>query len=126
MSGMLTGGLKGPEAELMMKAATSVTPENMVADTKAVLSAVASDPAASSGPKVCVGYCLGARVALRAAAAFPNEFVAAAGIHPGAPINDKPDSPHHDPAPVPGELYFAFAQPHRPPPPHHLAHSHTD
>ncbi|MFI5461635.1 MAG: dienelactone hydrolase family protein, partial [Isosphaerales bacterium] len=53
MSGMLTGGLKGPEAERMMKAATSVTPENMVADTRAVLSAIASDPAASSGPKVC-------------------------------------------------------------------------
>ena len=55
MSGMATGGLKGPEAERMMKAATSVTPENMVSDTRAVLSAVAPDPAASSGPKVCVG-----------------------------------------------------------------------
>src|SRR5258708_24008195 len=36
MSRMLTGGLKGPQAERMMKAATSVTPENMVADTKDV------------------------------------------------------------------------------------------
>jgi carboxymethylenebutenolidase len=110
MSGMLTGGLKGPEAERMMKAAAGVTPENMVLDTKAALSAIASDPAARSGPKVCVGYCLGARVALRAASALPEEFVAAAGIHPGAPINDKPDSPHHDLATVRGELYFAFAE----------------
>jgi carboxymethylenebutenolidase len=110
MSKMATDGFKGPEAERMMTAATSVTPENMVADTRAVLSAIASDPTASSGPKVCVGYCLGARVALRAASAFPDEFVAAAGIHPGAPINDKPDSPHHDLATVRGELYFAFAE----------------
>jgi carboxymethylenebutenolidase len=107
---MLTGGLKGPEAERMMKAATGVTPEHMVSDTRAVLAAIASDPAARSGPKVCVGYCLGARVALRVASALPDEFVAAAGIHPGAPINDKPDSPHHDLTTVRGELYFAFAE----------------
>lgn len=85
-------------------------PENMVSDTKTALAAIASDPAASSGPKVCVDYCLGARVALRAASALPDEFVAAAGIHPGAPINDKPDSPHHDLATVRGDLYFAFAE----------------
>src|SRR5258708_21318931 len=55
MSGMATGGLKGPEAERMMKAATSVTPENMVSHTRAVLSAVAPHPPPSSGPQVCVG-----------------------------------------------------------------------
>ena len=110
MSRMATDGFKGPEAERMMQAASSVTPENVVADTRAILAAVASDPAAGSGPKVCVGYCLGARVALHAASAFPDEFVAAAGIHPGALITDKPDSPHHDLATVRGELYFAFAE----------------
>ena len=110
MSRLATDGFKGPEAERMMKAASSVTPENVVADTKAMLAAIASDPAAGSGPKVCVGYCLGARVALHAASAFPDEFVAAAGIHPGALITDQPDSPHHDLAGVRGELYFAFAE----------------
>src|SRR5260370_41318567 len=55
MSGMATGGLKGPEAERMMKTATHVTPENMVSDTRAVLSAVAPDPASSTGPQGCVG-----------------------------------------------------------------------
>jgi carboxymethylenebutenolidase len=110
MSRLATDGFKGPEAERMMKAASSVTPENVVADTKAMLAAIASDPASGSGPKVCVGYCLGARVALHAASAFPDEFAAAAGIHPGALITDKPDSPHHDLASVRGELYFAFAE----------------
>jgi dienelactone hydrolase len=94
----------------MMKAAGSVTPENVTADTTAMLDAIASDPAASRGPKVCVGYCLGARVSLHVASVLSDEFVAAAGIHPGALINDKPDSPHYDLAGVRGELYFAFAE----------------
>jgi len=110
MSNMASGGLKGAEAERMMKAAASVTPENVVADTRAVLAAISSDPAASPGPKVCVGYCLGARVALHIASALAGEIVAAAAIHPGALITDKPDSPHHDLAKVRGELYFAFAE----------------
>jgi carboxymethylenebutenolidase len=53
---------------------------------------------------------MGARVALHVAAALSEEFVAAAGIHPGALVNDKTDSPHHDLAGVRGELYFAFAE----------------
>jgi carboxymethylenebutenolidase len=110
MSRLVSDGMKGPEAELMMKAASSVTPANATADIRAMLAAIAADPAASSGPKVCVGYCLGARVSLHIASALADEFVAAAGIHPGALINDKPDSPHHDLANVRGELYFAFAE----------------
>jgi carboxymethylenebutenolidase len=104
MSRLAIDGFKGPEAERMMKAATTVTPANVVADTRAVLAASSSDPAAASGPKVCVGYCLGARASLHAASALADEFVAAAGIHPGALITDKPDSPHHDRASVRGEL----------------------
>lgn len=109
MSRMATG-LQGPERDRMMSAASSVTPENVVSDTKAMLAAIASDPAASRGPKVCVGYCLGARVSLNVAAAMPDEFVAAAGIHPGALLTDQPDSPHRGLGTVRGELYFAFAE----------------
>lgn len=110
MSRLASDGMKGPEAEKMMKAATSVTPDNVTADTKAMLAAIATDPAASAGPKVCVGYCLGARVSLHIASELADEFVAAAGIHPGALINDKPDSPHLGLGQVRGELYFAFAE----------------
>ena len=53
---------------------------------------------------------MGARLALHVASALADEFVAASGIHPGALITDKPDSPHHDLAGVRGELYFAFAE----------------
>jgi len=94
----------------VMRAVGSLTPDRVLADTRAVLDAVADDPAAASGPKVCVGYCMGARHALHAAAALPDEIVAAAGIHPGALVTDAPDSPHHDVARVRAELYYAFAE----------------
>jgi carboxymethylenebutenolidase len=100
----------GPAAERMIKIVRSLTPDMVVSDTKAILRAVESDPAASSGPKVCVGYCMGARFALRVASALSGQFVAAAGIHPGPPITEEPDSPHLDLPGVRGELYFAFAE----------------
>ena len=97
--------------ERVMEIVGSVKPDMAMADTQAVFAAIADDPTARvEGPKVCVGYCMGARLALRAAASMPGEMVAAAGIHPGALVTDAPDSPHHDLADVRGELYFAFAE----------------
>ena len=98
------------QRERMMAAAASVTPEGFVSDTRAALDAIASDPAAAAGPKVAVGYCMGARVSLGVAAALPEEIAAAASIHPGALVTEKPDSPHHDVATVGGELFVAFAE----------------
>jgi carboxymethylenebutenolidase len=103
-------GMGGAEAKRMIGVASSVTPANAVADTRAIFAAIASDPAAGGGAKVCVGYCMGARLALHAASALAGDFAAAAGIHPGALVTDKPDSPHHDLDKVRGELYFAFAE----------------
>jgi carboxymethylenebutenolidase len=94
----------------LMSIAGSVKPDAVVADTEAMFDVIASDPAAADGPKVCVGYCMGARMALHVAASMPDEFVAAAGIHPGALVTDAPDSPHRDLAGVRGEVYFAFAE----------------
>src|SRR4051794_13859579 len=75
----------------------SVTPERARADVDAVIDAIADDPAAAvDAPKVCVGYCMGARLALYAASAMSDQFVAAAGIHPGTLVSDSPSSPHHD------------------------------
>ncbi|HTV10951.1 MAG TPA: dienelactone hydrolase family protein [Acidimicrobiales bacterium] len=96
--------------ERMMSVVMSVTPEKVIADTRAVLDAVIGDPEAAQGPKVCVGYCMGARLALHAASVFGDQIVAAACIHPGALVTDDPGSPHHDLATVRGELYVAFAE----------------
>jgi len=107
---MSPSGLLEADREKMMAAARSVTPEGVTADTRAALDAIASDPTAAPGPIVTVGYCLGARVSLHAAAALSDRVVAAAGIHPSALVTDESDSPHHDVARVRGELFFAFAE----------------
>jgi carboxymethylenebutenolidase len=104
------GGMDSPEGRRMMEVVQTVTPERAEADTRAVLAAIGSDPAAAPGPKVCVGYCMGARLALHAAAALADEVVAAAGIHPGPLVTDATDSPHHELADVRAELYFAFSE----------------
>jgi carboxymethylenebutenolidase len=117
MQKLRAGGFQGPEAERLMSVVRSLKPDMVVSDTQAIFEAIESDPAAvGSGPKVCVGYCMGARFALHVASVLADEFVAAAGIHPGAPITDQPDSPHRDLPGVRGELYFAFAESDRFPP----------
>ena len=87
----------------LMRVVTSVTPEGALADTDAALEPVSGDPAASEGPLVCVGYCMGARLALRAAEAKADEVVAAACIHPGKLASDEL-------ARIRGEVLVAFAE----------------
>lgn len=107
----LLGETPDPDTrEKMMKAAMSTRPAGVAADTEAIFKVIAEDPAAAKGAKVCVGYCLGARMSLHAASALPDQFVAAAGIHPGALFTDKPDSPHHELETVRGELLIQFAE----------------
>ena len=96
--------------ERLMSIVQGLKPEMVRSDTEAIFAAIADDPAAGSGPKVSVGYCMGARFGLHAASALSDQFAAAAGIHPGALVTDRPDSPHHELASVSGELYYAFAE----------------
>lgn len=103
-------GMNSPAGQELMKIISAVKPDRVMGDTRAILEVISKDPAAASGPKVCVGYCMGARMALHALSAMPSDFVAAAVIHPGALFTDQPDSPHHDLAAVRGELYVAFAE----------------
>ena len=110
MDKIRTEGMNSPAGQQLMKIIAEVKPERVVADTSAVIEAISSDPAAGRGPKVCVGYCMGARMALHVLAAMPSDFAAAACIHPGALVTDQPDSPHHDLASVRGELHVEFAE----------------
>lgn len=104
------GRMGDPEyRQRLMEVVASVTPERALADVEAVLARVAEDPTAADGPRVGVGYCMGARLALHAAAKS-RELVAVAGIHPGALVTDQPDSPHLELAEVDAEIYVAFAE----------------
>lgn len=105
----LSGGMDSPEGRRLREFVASVTPERVEADTAAALAVVRHDAVVDPRSLVCVGYCMGARAALHIAASR-DDTRAAAGIHPGALVTDKPESPHHELASVTGELYLAFAE----------------
>lgn len=62
-------------------------------DTGALLAQAANDPAARL-PVAAVGYCMGGRHALGAAASHPDDVLAFASLHGGRLVSDLPDSPH--------------------------------
>jgi carboxymethylenebutenolidase len=62
------------------------------------------------GPKATIGYCLGGRYALQAAALFPDEFKANASLHGTRLVSDAPLSPHKLAAKCRGEIYCGFAE----------------
>ncbi|MBJ7529534.1 MAG: dienelactone hydrolase family protein [Nocardioides sp.] len=49
---------------------------------------------AGDGPIGVIGYCMGARLALRTAGQFPGTVGAVGGFHGGGLVTDEPDSPH--------------------------------
>ena len=68
-----------------------LTPERLAADGGAYLDELAT---VADGPVAITGYCMGARVGLRIAAAHPDRVAALAGFHGGGLATDDPDSPH--------------------------------
>lgn len=83
-----------------------LTPERISSDGDAYLRRLEED---SDGPFAITGYCMGARVGLRIAAAHPDRVAALAGFHAGGLVTDEPDSPHRSLDEVQAELYFGFA-----------------
>ncbi|UVE93911.1 dienelactone hydrolase family protein [Dietzia sp. B32] len=73
----------------------ALTSERSRADTAAYLDALLALPGVSVGAGVgVVGYCMGARLALRAGGDHPDRVAAVAGFHGGGLATDDPDSPH--------------------------------
>ncbi len=100
---------EGARAEFFQKLRPlmdELTLERIASDGDAYLSRLEQE---SAGPIGLTGYCMGARVGLRIAAAHPDRVVALGGFHAGGLVTDAPDSPHRSLAPVQAELYFGFA-----------------
>jgi carboxymethylenebutenolidase len=93
--------------EAMFALMAKLSDDMMLADIRATLDHLASDPAAADGPKGCVGYCLGGRAVVRAMGAFPEEFVAGSALHPSQLVSEE-DAPYLDIAKSKGEWYFGF------------------
>jgi carboxymethylenebutenolidase len=64
------------------------TSARLVADLRAYLDQLGDRPCGVTG------YCMGGRLALLAAATYPDRVAAAAAYHPGGLVTDGPDSPH--------------------------------
>ena len=62
-------------------------------DTTAYLDALTALPGVAGGVGV-IGYCMGARLALRAAGDHPDRATAVGGFHGGGLVTEEPDSPH--------------------------------
>lgn len=73
----------------------ALTPDLFLADLPDYVAALDAQPGVDPGaPLGVVGYCMGARLAVRAACALPDRVAAAAGFHGGGLATDAPDSPH--------------------------------
>ena len=71
-----------------------LTPDKALPDIDAWVSALAALDGVASGPIGTVGYCMGARLAVRTATSHPDLVAACGGFHGGGLATEDPDSPH--------------------------------
>ncbi|MFF5087895.1 dienelactone hydrolase family protein [Streptomyces niveus] len=95
--------------ESLLPQLRSLTPEMIVRDAGAYLDWLAASPRTTEGPIGITGYCMGAGLALRTAAAYPDRVAAMAGFHGAYLASEAPDSPHLGAGRITAELYFGHA-----------------
>ncbi|MGW1199903.1 dienelactone hydrolase family protein [Streptomyces sp. NPDC002536] len=113
--------LSGPEArgaffEHLAPMMQELTAERVRSDADAYLDFLAAQPEVGPGPVGSVGYCMGAVLAVRTAAARPDDVAAVAGFHPGRLVTETPDSAHLLAPQLRAELLFGLAEQDEPMP----------
>jgi carboxymethylenebutenolidase len=93
----------------------------VMSDTGALIDFLRRDDAVRPGAMGGVGYCMGGRHVLCAAAQFPQSFIASASLHGTAMISDRPDSPHLQIGRMRGEVYCGYGEHDRHTPPQLVA-----
>jgi carboxymethylenebutenolidase len=83
-----------------------LTPDALARDGAAYLDFLAQF---ATGPAAITGYCMGARVGWRIAAAHADRIAAFAGFHAGGMVTEAPDSPHLSAEKLKAEVYFGHA-----------------
>lgn len=91
----------------VMELVGALTPDRSGPDAEAWVRTLAEH--ADEGPIGVVGYCMGARLALRTGGQFPGLVAAVAGFHGGGLVTDAPDSPHLSVAPATAAYVFGHA-----------------
>ncbi len=94
-----SGDLRVPGAREAFFASVSprighLTSDLALADLASYLDTVRTLPGVAAGPVGVTGYCMGVRIAIRAAGAFPDAVGAVGGWHGGGLVTPEPDSPH--------------------------------
>ncbi|WP_054814871.1 dienelactone hydrolase family protein [Nocardia arizonensis] len=87
----------------------TLTPDLALRDSGVYLNWLLDSELVTPGGLGVVGYCMGARLALRIAGEFGPAIAAAACFHGGGLADDAPDSPHHAADRMSAELYIAHA-----------------
>ncbi|GAA2618012.1 dienelactone hydrolase family protein [Streptomyces axinellae] len=86
------------------------TTERVLRDADAYLGFLTSQPEVSAGPVATIGYCMGAALAMRTAAAHPGQVAAVAGFHPGFLVTDAADSPHRLVSSLTARVHLGLAE----------------
>ena len=82
----------------------------VVADSAALLDFIGRGEPVRHGAVGSIGYCMGGEFVIRAAAAYPERFLANACLHGAQLVTDREDSPHRLVRRLRGELYCGFAE----------------
>jgi len=99
----------GPERERLMALIQSITIRSVMDDTALLIDYLSKEPSADYKKIGCVGYCMGGKFALSAAAYFPGNVQAVASVHGGNLVTDRPDSPHLLAGRIKGNVYIGIA-----------------
>jgi carboxymethylenebutenolidase len=83
-----------------------LTPDAISRDGEAYLDFLSTT---ATGPVGITGYCMGARVGWRIAAAYPDRVGALGGFHGGGLVTDAANSPHRSAGQLKAEVYFGHA-----------------
>jgi carboxymethylenebutenolidase len=95
--------------ENLMGLIRSLTRERTMADAEAFMAFLASRPEVKGERFGATGYCMGGKLALIAAGAYPDRFAAIGSFHAGGLVTDQPDSPHRFVKGIAGRVYVAGA-----------------
>jgi carboxymethylenebutenolidase len=107
--------------EAAMPRVGRLTSELAVPDIAAYTSFLRDLDGVTDGPMGTTGYCMGARLAVRAAGGHSEEYAACGGFHGGGLVTDEPDSPHLGLSHARAELVFGHADHDRSMPPEAVA-----
>jgi carboxymethylenebutenolidase len=106
--------------EGVMKRVRSLSADLAEADIAVYLATLRDLDDVDSGPVGTTGYCMGARLAVRAAG-LDDDVAAVGGFHGGGLVTDAEDSPHRALATADAEFYFGHADNDRSMPPEAIA-----